>query len=100
LLWSASIAAFNLTGEVITTPFTFASTTHAIVRNGLEPVFCDINPDDYTIDTDKLESLITKRLLLLFLSMFTEIYVTLMRLRKLQRSIISKLFTMLLMLLG
>jgi dTDP-4-amino-4,6-dideoxygalactose transaminase len=55
------IAAFNLTGEVITTPFTFASTTHAIVRNGLEPVFCDIDPDDYTIDTDKLESLITKR---------------------------------------
>jgi dTDP-4-amino-4,6-dideoxygalactose transaminase len=55
-----AIAAFNLTGEVITTPFTFASTTHAIVRNGLEPVFCDINPDDYTIDTDKLESLITK----------------------------------------
>lgn len=55
------IAAFNLTGEVITTPFTFASTTHAIVRNGLEPIFCDINPDDYTLDTDKLESLITER---------------------------------------
>jgi len=55
------IAAFNLTGEVITTPFTFASTTHAIVRNGLEPVFCDVNPNDYTIDTDKLESLITDK---------------------------------------
>lgn len=55
------IAAFNLTGEVITTPFTFASTTHAIVRNGLEPVFCDINVDDYTIDTNKLESLITEK---------------------------------------
>jgi dTDP-4-amino-4,6-dideoxygalactose transaminase len=55
------IAAFNLTGEVITTPFTFASTTHAIVRNGLEPVFCDIDSDDYTIDTDKLESLITEK---------------------------------------
>jgi dTDP-4-amino-4,6-dideoxygalactose transaminase len=53
-------AVFDLSGEVITTPFTFASTTHAIVRNGLEPVFCDVNPDDYTIDTDKLESLITK----------------------------------------
>lgn len=56
-----AIAAFNLSGEVITTPFTFASTTHAIIRNGLEPVFCDINPDNYTIDTDKLEDLITDR---------------------------------------
>lgn len=45
--------------EVITTPFTFASTTHAIVRNGLEPVFCDINPDNYTIDVEHLEDLIT-----------------------------------------
>lgn len=56
-----SIKVFNLSGEVITTPFTFASTTHAIVRNGLEPVFCDINPEDYTIDVDKLESLITEK---------------------------------------
>ena len=55
------IAVLDLTGEVITTPFTFASTTHAIVRNGLIPVFCDINPDDYTIDIDKLESLITDK---------------------------------------
>ena len=55
------IAALNLRGEVITTPFTFASTTHAIVRNGLKPVFCDINPDDYTIDVQKIESLITKK---------------------------------------
>lgn len=55
------IQAMNLTGEVITTPFTFASTTHAIVRNGLTPVFCDINPDDYTIDVTKLESLITDK---------------------------------------
>lgn len=56
-----AIAALNLSkgGEVITTPFTFASTTHAIVRNGLVPVFCDIKEDDYTIDTQKLEKLIT-----------------------------------------
>jgi dTDP-4-amino-4,6-dideoxygalactose transaminase len=53
--------AFDLKGEVITTPFSFASTTHAIVRNGLKPVFCDINPDDYTIDTSKIESLITDK---------------------------------------
>ena len=58
-----AIAALNLPkgGEVITTPFTFASTTHAIVRNGLVPVFCDINEDDYTIDVAKLEALITDR---------------------------------------
>lgn len=57
------IAAMNLLqgGEVITTPFTFASTTHAIVRNGLTPVFCDINAEDFTIDTTKIESLITDR---------------------------------------
>lgn len=55
------IAMLNLpeNGEVITTPFTFASTTHAIVRNKLIPVFCDVNPVDYTIDVDKIESLIT-----------------------------------------
>lgn len=55
------ISAMNLTGEVITTPFTFASTTHAIVRNGLKPVFCDINPDNNTIDVSKIENLITER---------------------------------------
>lgn len=55
------LGAFNLSGEVITTPFTFASTTHAIVRNGLEPVFCDINENDYTIDANKIESLITDK---------------------------------------
>ena len=56
-----SMQALGLKGEVITTPFTFASTTHAIVRNGLEPVFCDIKPDDFTIDTSLIESLITDR---------------------------------------
>lgn len=48
-------------GEVITTPFTFVSTTHAITRNGLKPVFCDIKPDDYTIDPEKIEALITDK---------------------------------------
>lgn len=47
--------------EIITTPFTFVSTTHSIVRCGFKPVFCDINPDTYTIDTDKIESLITDK---------------------------------------
>ncbi len=56
-----TLQAMNLQGEVITTPFTFASTTHAIVRNGLKPVFCDVDPVTYTLDTKKLESLITDR---------------------------------------
>lgn len=56
-----TLQALNLKGEVITTPFTFASTTHAIVRNGLTPVFCDINENNYTIDVNKIESLITDR---------------------------------------
>ncbi len=48
-------------GEVITTPFTFVSTTHAITRNNLKPVFCDIRPEDYTIDPNKIEALITEK---------------------------------------
>ncbi len=55
------LEAMNLQGEVITTPFTFVSTTHAIVRKGLKPVFCDINENDYTIDVNKLEACITGR---------------------------------------
>lgn len=56
-----TLQAMNLMGEVITTPFTFASTTHAIVRNGLTPIFCDIDADNYTLDVSKLEELITDR---------------------------------------
>ena len=55
-----ALQALELKGEVITTPFTFASTTHSIVASGLTPVFCDIK-DDYTIDEDKIESLITEK---------------------------------------
>lgn len=55
------LSAFDLSGEVITTPFTFVSTTHAITRNGLTPVFCDVNEQDYTMDTSKIESLITDK---------------------------------------
>lgn len=56
-----SMQAFNLEGEVITPPFTFASTTHAIVRNGLKPVFCDIDPITFTMDPSKIEKLITDK---------------------------------------
>ena len=56
-----SLQAMNLQGEVITTPFTFASTTHAIVRNGLELLFCDVAPEIYTMDVTQIERLITDR---------------------------------------
>ena len=57
-----SLQALGLSeGEVITTPFTFASTTHAIVRNGLTPVFCDIDSVTYTMDVTKIEALITDK---------------------------------------
>lgn len=56
-----AIDAFDLAGEVITTPFTFASTTHNIVQNGLTPVFCDIDPSDFNIDANKIEALITEK---------------------------------------
>lgn len=55
------IQAMGLKGEIITTPYTFASTAHAIVRNGCKPVFCDIKESDYTIDETKVEELITEK---------------------------------------
>lgn len=56
-----AVQALELEGEVITTPFTFISTTNSIVRNGLEPVFCDIDRERWTIDTNKLRKMITKK---------------------------------------
>jgi dTDP-4-amino-4,6-dideoxygalactose transaminase len=53
------LRALGLKGEVITTPFTFASTTHALVRCGLKPVFCDIEDEFYTMDPARVEALIT-----------------------------------------
>ena len=47
--------------EVVTTPFTFASTTHAIVRSGLTPVFADIEPDSLTLDPEAVERAVTPR---------------------------------------
>lgn len=52
------LEAMDLRGKVITTPYSFASTTHAIVRKGLVPVFADIKPDDYTLDPASVERLI------------------------------------------
>lgn len=48
-------------GEAITTPFTFASTTQAIIRAGMTPVFADVKPEDFTLDPVKIEALITER---------------------------------------
>ncbi len=58
-----AIQALNIPygSEIITTPYTFASTTHAIVRNNCVPVFCDIEPNSCTIDADKIEELITDK---------------------------------------
>lgn len=55
-----SLKALKLHGEIITTPFTFASTTNAIVQAGCMPVYCDVKPD-YTIDENKIEALITDK---------------------------------------
>lgn len=63
LALETAIALFNFkpASEIITTPFTFVSTTNSIVRNNLIPVFCDIKKDDYTIDPSKIEQLITEK---------------------------------------
>jgi dTDP-4-amino-4,6-dideoxygalactose transaminase len=61
LALDVALKGLRLKGEVITTPFTFASTTHAITMNGLTPVFCDIKLDNYTIDETKVEELINER---------------------------------------
>ena len=56
-----AIKALKLTGEVITTPFTFPATPHSLTWNNTTPVFCDIDPVTMNIDADKIESLITKK---------------------------------------
>ena len=60
LALECAISALNLApGEIITTPFTFISTTHAIVRCGFTPVFCDVEQDYFTLDPALLEAKIT-----------------------------------------
>ena len=56
-----ALQALDLHGEVITTPYTHISTTNAIVRNGLEPVFVDVREDNYTIDPEQIEAAITEK---------------------------------------
>ncbi len=54
-----ALQGMGISGEVITTPFTFVATTHALFWNKIRPVFVDIEPDYYTIDPDKVEAAIT-----------------------------------------
>ncbi len=54
-----AIRSLELTGEVITTPFTFVATTHSLVWNNLKPIFCDIEANTLNIDPLKIEKLIT-----------------------------------------
>ncbi len=55
------LQALRITGEVITTPYSFVASTHALHWNGIKPVFCDIEEKNLTIDADKIESLITPK---------------------------------------
>ena len=54
-----ALQALRITGEVITTPFSFVATTHALHWNGIRPIFCDIDERTLNIDPEKIEALIT-----------------------------------------
>jgi dTDP-4-amino-4,6-dideoxygalactose transaminase len=56
-----ALRTLDLFGEVITSPFTFPATVHAIQWNGLTPVFCDIDADSYNLDVSRAAELITSR---------------------------------------
>ena len=57
----SALQALRITGEVITTPFSFVATTHALHWNGIKPVFCDIEPHTMNLNPDKIEALITPK---------------------------------------
>jgi dTDP-4-amino-4,6-dideoxygalactose transaminase len=54
-----ALQGLGVTGEVITTPFTFAATTHALRQQQLQPIFVDIEPETYTLDPVEVEAAIT-----------------------------------------
>ena len=56
-----ALQALRITGEVITTPYSFVATTHALWWNGIKPVFVDIDPSTGNIDPQKIEAAITPR---------------------------------------
>ncbi|MDB5669113.1 MAG: aminotransferase [Alphaproteobacteria bacterium] len=61
LALTAALDAADIDGEVITTPYSFVATTHAVRLGRLEPVFVDIRPSDLNIDPDRIEAAITPR---------------------------------------
>src|ERR1700693_1583247 len=54
-----ALQALRITGEVITTPFSFVATAHALLWNGIRPVFVDIHPGTFNLDPEKIEAAIT-----------------------------------------
>jgi len=56
-----ALQALRITGEVITTPYSFVATTHAIWWNGIKPVFVDVDPITGNMDPDKIEAAITPK---------------------------------------
>ena len=54
-----AIKAMNLSGDVITTPYTFVATTHAVLWNGLNPIFADVDPRTFNLSPESIEALIT-----------------------------------------
>ncbi len=56
-----ALQAMHITGEVITTPYSFVATTHALWWNGIKPVFVDVDPSNCGIDPERIEAAITPR---------------------------------------
>lgn len=54
-----ALQALRVTGEVITTPYSFVATSHSLLWNGIKPIFVDINPNTFTLDPEKIEAAIT-----------------------------------------
>lgn len=54
-----ALQALRITGEVITTPYSFVATSHSLLWNGIKPVFVDIEPHSFGLDPDKIEAAIT-----------------------------------------